>query len=304
MDPDLRNLRAFLAVAEELSFTRAARRLHLSQQGLTDRVRRLEDQLGAPLFTRTTRQVALTPLGRDLVAEVAALLRRVDDGWERIAARASRVPTRLRVGVSPALVFGVLPGLVERFAAEHPEIALDASEVTVPDIVRRVRAGELDAGVVLAPPSVPDLHTEVVHVGTADLMIAETHPLAARDAVGLHEVAKIPVLLTPREHSPGMYDAVIEACRAAGFTPEVLPLPRDRGYLPRAIFAGEAFALWSTLSPAEYVRRGLVTVPITGPRPRLEVALVRPPGEPGPGLGVLTTALRACVRDLEAVPAR
>jgi len=304
VEPDLRNLRAFLAVAEELSFTRAAHRLHLSQQGLTDRVRRLEDQLGAPLFTRTTRQVTLTPLGRDLVTEATALLQRVDDGWQRMVTIAARIPTRLRIGVSPALVFGVLPALEERFAREHPGVDFGATETTVPDIVDRIRTGELDAGVVLAPPPLPELHVEVVHVGTADLMIAETHPLAQRSTVGLHEVAGIPVLLTPREHSPGMYDAVVGACREAGFTPDVLPLPRDRGYLPRAIFAGEAFALWSTLSPPEYVRRGLVTVPIAGPRPRLEVALLRPSGAPGPGLAVLTAALRASVRDLGAVPSR
>ncbi len=99
LEPDLRNVRAFLAVVDEGSFTGAGRRLHLSQQGLTDRIHRLEQHLGARLFTRTTRRVELSPLGAELLADARALVEEADGRWGRMVARAARPPSRLTLGV-------------------------------------------------------------------------------------------------------------------------------------------------------------------------------------------------------------
>jgi DNA-binding transcriptional LysR family regulator len=292
-------VRAFLAVAEEGSFTRAGRRLHLSQQGLTDRIRRLEQHLGAPLFTRTTRRVELSPLGVELLDDARALVEQADERWARIVARAARPPGQLTIGVSASLVFGVLPRVVEAFAEQARDTELVAHELPMDELIAAVADGALDAAVAMAPPATPDLCAEVVHVGTADLMIAESHPLAREPLASLADLAGTPILLSPREVSPGMHDAVVGACREAGFEPEVLPLPRERGYLPRAVFDGRAFTVWSTLSPPEYVRKGLVTVPLRDPKPRLETRLLYRPGTGGPGIDLLRDVLRSCVRDLD-----
>jgi DNA-binding transcriptional LysR family regulator len=304
LEPDLRNLRAFLAVVDEGSFTGAGRRLHLSQQGLTDRIHRLEQHLGARLFTRTTRRVELSPLGAELLADARALVGEADGRWSRMLARAARPMGQLTVGVSASLVFGVLPRLVEAFAEEAGGPDLAARELPMDELVARVADGTLDAAVALAPPDTPDLAADVVHVGTADLMIAESHPLAAAPSASLADLAGTPILLTPRDISPGMHDAVLGACRAAGFEPEVLPLPRERGYLPRAMFDGRAFTVWSTLSPPEYVRKGLVTVPLRPPRPRLETRLLFRRGTDGPALDLLRAVLARCVREVDVAAAR
>ncbi len=298
LEPDIRNLRAFLAVAEELSFTRAARRLHLSQQGLTDRIRRLETQLGAPLFVRTTRRVELSAVGAELLPDARLLVEQVDTIWARLETQTAHAPAHLRVGVSPSLVFGVLPRLLEIVAERAPEMELIAREIPMDELVQGVTDGDLDAGVALAPPPTPNLSSDVVDVSSADLMVAESHPLAERASVSLREISGTPVLLSPREISPGMHDAVMSACRAAGFEPEVLLLPRERGYLPRALFDGRAFAFWSTLSPHEYVRKGLVTVPLQEPRPRLELRLVSRRGTGGPGIRLLREALDQIAQEL------
>lgn len=304
LEPDLRNVRAFLAVVDEGSFTRAGRRLHLSQQGLTDRIHRLEEQLGARLFTRTTRRVELSALGAELLDDARSLVEDADGRWARIVARAARPPRHLAVGFSPSLVFGVLPRLVEVFAEEAGDTQLAARELPMDELIARVSDGTLDAGVALAPPETDDLDADVVHVGTADLMIAESHPLADAPSASLVELAGTPILLTPREISPGMHDAVVGACREAGFEPEVLALPRERGYLPRAMFDGRAFTVWSTLSPPEYVRKGLVTVPLRPPRPRLETRLLFRRGTDGPGLDLLRAVLARCVHDVDAAAGR
>jgi DNA-binding transcriptional LysR family regulator len=303
LEPDLRNVRAFLAVVDEGSFTGAGRRLHLSQQGLTDRIHRLEQHLGARLFTRTTRRVELSPVGAELLADARALVEEADGRWARMRARAARPPGQLTLGFSASLVFGVLPRLVEAFAEEGgPELA--ARELPMDELVARVVDGTLDAAVALAPPETPELAADVVHVGTADLMIAEAHPLAGAPSASLADLVGLPILLTPRETSPGMHDAVLGACRAAGFEPDVLPLPRERGYLPRAIIDGRAFTVWSTLSPPEYVRKGLVTVPLREPRPRLETRLLFRPGTDGPGLDRLRALLARCIREADVAAER
>jgi DNA-binding transcriptional LysR family regulator len=304
LEPDLRNVRAFLAVVDEGSFTGAGRRLHLSQQGLTDRIHRLEQHVGARLFTRTTRRVELSPVGAELLADARALVEEADGRWARMLARAARPPGQLNVGVSPSLVFGVLPRLVEAFAEEARDTALAARELPMDELLARVADGTLDAAVALAPPETPALAADVIHVGTADLMIAASHPLAAATSASLADLAGTPILLTPREISPGMHDAVVGACRAAGFEPEVLALPRERGYLPRAMFDGRAFTVWSTLSPPEYLRTGLVTVPLREPRPRLETRLLFRPGTDGPGLDLLRAVLARCVREVDVAAGR
>jgi LysR substrate binding domain-containing protein len=133
------------------------------------------------------------------------------------------------------------------------------------------------------------------------VMIAESHPLAGAREVSLADLAGTPILLTPREINPALHDAVIGACRTAGFEPEVLALPRERGYLPRAMFDGRAFTVWPTLSPPEYVRKGLVTVPLREPRPRLETRLLHRRGTDGPGLRLLRDLVGRSVRALAQI---
>jgi DNA-binding transcriptional LysR family regulator len=155
--PELRHLRYFLAVAEELSFTRAAERLHMAPSPLSAAIRALEAELGVELFVRTTRSVELTDAGRRLLSDGAAALAAVDGAFAN-AARAGRgVLGTLRLGSSPAARHEIRPALLARLRAEHPGIEVDASEATTGNLCRELLSRRLDVAIGFCAEPVPGL---------------------------------------------------------------------------------------------------------------------------------------------------
>ena len=294
MDPDLRNLRAFLAVADELSFTRAARVLHLTQQGLTNRIHRLESEIGAPLIVRTTRSVALSDVGAALLDDARAIVTRTTDTWERMLAFGARMRGTLRLGHSPAFAFGMLPRLLETLEQLAPDLEVAPCEERMDDLLAHLKEGRFDAALALHPPATSELRAEVVGVGSADVLIANSHAVAGQPVVMRRQLTEMPVLLPPAEASPRLHELVLETFREVGMEPEIHYLPRLRGYLPKELFDGTAFAMWATVVPPEYVRHGLVTIPLDGPRLRVETKLVYRAGADGPQISMLRDALFKC----------
>ena len=155
--PELRHLRYFIAVAEELSFSRAADRLHMAASPLSQAIRQLEAELGVELFVRTTRHVELTEAGRRLLADGAAALQAVEAAFAN-AARAGRgVLGTLRLGSSPAARHEIRPALLARLRERHPEIAVDASEATTGNLCRELLSHRLDVALGFCTEPVPGL---------------------------------------------------------------------------------------------------------------------------------------------------
>jgi DNA-binding transcriptional LysR family regulator len=225
MQPELRLIRYFVAVAEEGNYTRAAERLHMAQPPLSAAVRQLEQQLGVALLDRRSRQVRLTAAGEQMLAQGRELLSHADSVVRDVQAVERSPSGLLRAGVTPAARFGLMPELLERWSAAAPGVMLHTAEGTTGALLRDVRDGRLDLAVVFCPPDLSGLASMRLRDEPVVVHLRKDHPLAGRTHLGLHELAGETLLVAGGKDSPGYTAAVIAACRAAGFEPHTRPDP-------------------------------------------------------------------------------
>jgi DNA-binding transcriptional LysR family regulator len=214
---ELRQLRYFVAVAEELHFRRAAERLHISQPPLSQQIRALEEELGFALLTRTRRRVQLTAAGQAFLRDARALLSELE-GAVATARRIDAGETgRLRISFVGSALFSIIPGTVERFRASRPGVEIELRERATVDQLRAVRAGAADVGLV-RPPIDDDagLCVQTVLRERTVAALPAGHPLAALSRVPLRRLAAEPLVLFPRDQAPGFHDLLISALAGAG----------------------------------------------------------------------------------------
>jgi DNA-binding transcriptional LysR family regulator len=224
---ELRHLRYFLAVADELHFGRAAERLRVAQPALSQQIRRLEAELGTPLFRRSTRRVHLTDAGlilRDEIRRIWGELGGAFDAAQRAGRGESGV---LRVAFAASVMFLALPRLIRRFRASFPDVRLELREMPSAPQVDALRSGELDIGFVRQPSPDSALHLEPVMREPLLIAVSKSHRLAKRTRLTLHDLAQEDFVLFPREVAPGLHAQVMALCRNAGFTPRVVQESRE-----------------------------------------------------------------------------
>jgi DNA-binding transcriptional LysR family regulator len=290
MTPELRQLRYFVAVAEERNFTRAAARLHIAQQSLSQQIRTLETQLGATLFERSTHGVELTEVGAVLLREARPLLGQAERVVEDVRRAARGEPGELRVGFLPSVANHVMPPVVRAFRNRRPEVTLVTEDVTIASLVAGLREGRLDAGL-SRPPLVEDLETEVVLREPVAAVLPEGHPLADRDELTLADLADEPWVLTSRASWPPWHRKYDEDFARAGYRPRVV----ERGTSPQNLLALVAAAVGVTrlpLSSRSLRDSGVTFVPLAGDV--VEVVLVWRADARNPAL----PALREVVREV------
>jgi DNA-binding transcriptional LysR family regulator len=222
---ELRHLRYFVAVAEELHFGRAAKRLHIAQPPLSRQIRDLEREIGTPLFERVPRGVELTPAGAAFLPEARLTLAQADRA-QRTAQRAAGGETgRLRVGfVEAATHSGILPDVLSFFRVHLPSVGLSLFEL---DPLRQAEAfldGRIDLGILHSPPLDADrwLRVEVIYTEPVVLAIPKAHRFGGRARFTLGSLAGESFVLFPRHVAPSMYDDIIARCRAVGFSPRIV----------------------------------------------------------------------------------
>ncbi|WP_189258158.1 LysR family transcriptional regulator [Lentzea flava] len=212
---ELRQLEHFLAVADECHFTRAARRMHVSQSGLSASIRALEVELGAPLFLRTTRQVELTQAGRALLPEARRALGSIESAKDAVAAVQGLLRGTLSVGSLQCLHVVHLPAVLSRFHEIHPGVEIRMRQSGNAELVEEVRAGRLDLAFVTRQPKIAD-NLRVSTLATEPLVLAcaPGSPFAARESVELSELAGQPFV----DFNPdwGTRDEVDRTLAAAG----------------------------------------------------------------------------------------
>jgi len=209
---ELRQLRYFAAVADELHFGRAAEKLHMSQPPLSVQVGQLERELGVALFERTTRQVVLTPAGRRLRDRVRALLDDVTSIEVDMRQYADGLTGELTAGFVSSANYTVLPGLVQLFRSRRPQVDLSLIPLTSGEQLARVRAGRLDVALVRddLPGDEGDLHAEVVFEERLVACVPAGHALADRGEIAPAELADLPHISYPRSLMPGYTDRIID----------------------------------------------------------------------------------------------
>ncbi|MEU6265795.1 LysR family transcriptional regulator [Saccharopolyspora shandongensis] len=188
-------LECFLILAEELHFGRTADRMRLSRARVSQLVQRLERRVGAPLFARTSRRVALTPLGRQLRDDLEPHHRAIDAALARAVSKARSINGVLHVGFSNPLAGEIVLKAAEAMHTEHPELAVEICEVPMADPYGQLRRGEFDVQLTEFPVREDDLSgSPGLFTEPRTLAIAADHPLADKDAVSVEDLAEVPLL--------------------------------------------------------------------------------------------------------------
>ena len=295
MVPELRQLRYFVAVAEERSFTAAAQRLHIAQQSLSQQIRTLELQLGVTLLKRSSRGAVPTDVGVVLLREARAVLARADRAVEAVSRAAQGDEGTLRVGFLSSVANYLMPPVVRRFRERHPAIRLDAEEMPIAKLVAGIRDGALDAGLA-RPPLVEDLEVEEVLREPVAAVLPEGHDLAGRQTLTLADLAGEPWVLTAASSWPPWHRKYDEDFARAGYRPRVV----QRGSSPQNLLALVAAGVGITRLPlsSRSLRDGGVTfVPLAGED--AQVTLIWHPQTVNPALPILRAVLREISRDID-----
>lgn len=222
---DLRQLRYFLVLADELHFRRAAERLNITQAPLSLAIQALEQELGALLFNRTNRRVELTEGGAALRVEARAILERVQRSRETIRDLADGITGSLRIGVTPACVLMPFFGnLVSAFRSARPKVRVTLHELPSRDQLIGLQARELDAAILRNPPRRFATDIALTRLIADPLVIAmsSTHPLRDRPSLAIADLRDEPFVNYPRQSGVGIHEQVIALCALRGFTPRVV----------------------------------------------------------------------------------
>lgn len=216
---DLRKLEHFVAVAEEGTFTRAAARLHMSQQALSTSIRALEREIGVDLLQRTSTGVTVLPAGEALVEDA-----RVLHGVARSAVRRARRIGRdavepLRVGHTPAVTGGEVNDLLRQVQVDHPELVTEVNQRYPDELTGELLAGDLEIGLCRAMTPAHGLASATLTLQRLHLAVAADHRLAGRDVVGLSDVADEEIVVWGTPGRSGYTDLLLGICRDAGFEP-------------------------------------------------------------------------------------
>ena len=235
---ELRHLRYFVAVAEELHFGRAAQRLRVAQPALSQQIKQLERELGTTLLARTKRRVALTEPGRLFLPEARRTLAHAAAAADVARRAAAGEAGRLRIGYVDSALWGELPAVLGAYRETHPAVQLAMLERLPAQQIAGLRAGDLDVGIGPPPPNVRELETAPVSEDRIMLALPAAHPLTARDAIDVAELAGEPWVLVNARTPSRLRDAVTAACAAAGFTPRVAQEVRQLDALVALVSAG------------------------------------------------------------------
>lgn len=266
---EIRHLRYFLAVAEELHFGRAAQRLGLAQPPLSQQIQQLERILGAKVFDRSQRPIRLTDVGQALADEARHVLAHAAHAEQVARYAESGDYGRLEVGFTSAAAYQILPSVLSQYRHQHPHVRLVLQELTTRQQVDALSEGRLDVGLLRPPIGADELACEPIFEEPYVAVLPATHQLAHASSVALAELAKEPFILIPRSAAPGTYDHIIHACLSSGFSPRVVQEAVDHAARIGLVAAG----IGISLVPARYSIfqvSGAVTSPL---RDRIKVGI-------------------------------
>lgn len=213
---DLRCLRSFVVLADELHFGRAAVTLGITQPALSQQVRRLEREVGALLLTRTSRSVALTAAGSVLLRRARRTLASLEADLAETRDVATGRVGSLRLALVSSAVLTVVPDLLRRFARTHPGVEVHLSEMSTAQVTDAVATGRTDAGVVRDADAHPDLLSQVLIRERYIALLPRTHPLAGAKTIAIPDLAGQRFVMPPRQAGPRAHDQVVAMCRAHG----------------------------------------------------------------------------------------
>ncbi|WP_145650097.1 LysR family transcriptional regulator [Pseudoduganella lurida] len=287
MNIELRQLRYFTAVAEELHFGRAAKRLHMTQPPLSQAILALEEQLGAALFDRNRRGVALTPAGAALLPEARWLLAQAAELPGLVARAASGAAGRLVLAFVSSADYSVLPPSLRAYRSAYPQVQITLQEATSDLQIDELLHGRVDAGLLIPPlPERARAELEYLPVLKEALVLAapaNLPELRGRQEADLKTLPPLPLIIFPRAISPGLYDAILSVFRAAGITPVIGQEAIQMQTIVSLVSAGMGIALVPQ-SVSNLRRPGVEYRPLAQATPLVETGLAWRRDNPSPVL--------------------
>jgi len=261
---ELRHLRYFQAVAEELNFSRAARRLHIAQPAVSRAVKDLEVEVGATLLERSRHHVRLTPAGAVLLRETALLLEHAEESLRRVRRTAAGEEGELRLGYIGPPTQPFLGRLLHEYRKRFPLVSVHLEERTPERVWEMVAKGRLSAALTrpVRAHEALGLRTVSLRDERLGIVVPASHPLAGRDAVPWTALAREPLIVLARREGMGLHDAVIAGCRNAGVMPKLAHTPSLIGTVMSYVEAGAGI--------------GVVTESVVAPVPSLKFVLLKP----------------------------
>jgi DNA-binding transcriptional LysR family regulator len=270
---ELRHLRYFIAVAEELNFSRAAERLHMAQPPLSAAIRQLERELGVDLFTRTTREVTLTDAGRAFLAGARRTLADADRAAEDAKRAGAGELGRIRLAYSWSTRFETLPALGRAFRASHPAVELLGQEMWNARMIPAFRSGSIDLALSLCPEIAADLELAAIRKERLVALLPVDHPLAGEEAIPLSSLADEEFVLFPRDIAPRLHDAFVAIFRRAGFEPQLRIESFHTGW-DLGVMADIPAVAMAPQTVASGLPEGIAPVALSEPTDSLETCLV------------------------------
>jgi DNA-binding transcriptional LysR family regulator len=292
---ELRHLRYFVAVAEELHFGRAARRLHIAQPPLSRQIQALEQELGVPLFDRLPRGLRLTPAGAEFLEGARAVLAEAQRAVERARGVERGESGRLVLAHSRAAEHGAMvAAVVAAMERLHPGVRVELRQMGSAEAWDGVRQGGADAAISYFHPALaPDLEPEpLLDDPIVGVLLAESHPRGnGGGPLRLPDLAPYPYFTMPRPLNPALYDYLLAALADRGVQPQPGLDSSSLGVLMGMVAEGHGWML-ATRHVSASAPRGIVFRPFAEPPIPLGVSLLRRPGEPSPALRHLVAIAR------------
>jgi DNA-binding transcriptional LysR family regulator len=276
MNLELRQLRYFVTVAEELHFGRAAERLHMTQPPLSQTIQALEELLGAPLFLRSRRAVSLTPAGQALLPEARRMLAQAAELPELVRRAASGEVGRLALAFVSSADYSVLPPFLRSHRARYPDVQIALQEATSDLQIEDLMHGRIDAGLLIPPlPDKAALVLDYLKVLSEPLILAAPaglDTLRGDRPVRLKDLPPLPLIIFPRPIAPGLHDAILACFRAAGITPEIGQQAIQMQTIVSLVSAGMGIALVPQ-SVSNLMRPGVEYRALLDTTPQVETGL-------------------------------
>ncbi len=262
---ELRHLKYFVTVAEELHFRRAAERLHISQPPLSLQIRDLERELGAKLFDRSQQRVTLTAAGRVFLKDAQQILGAVKDARTNVRRAVDGEVGELRIGFTQSSEFlRFLPETIHRFGQHYPDVTFGLTQMTSAEQLEAVAARRLDFGISRKPSGRAPTSVALTKLYSDPLVLALhcSDPLASGNTISIRKVRDRPFIASPRESGSGLRNALLEMCRSAGFLPKIVQEAREVASMIGFVAAGVGVSV--VPASAQCIRiEGIRLVPLT-----------------------------------------
>lgn len=242
-----------MAVAQELSFSKAAIKLHMSQPPLSQQIKALEESMGVQLLDRSRREVHLTEAGKVFLVECKAILSSLQQAVGVSVRAASLDAGKIRVGFVTTALIHILPSLHARISTRFPEVELSIYDMSSRDQIEGILAGRLDIGIIHSCPDTSGVNKVPVYSEPFVLAVPEGHALATDGPLDASTLEKYPLIGFSRDHSPSLYDAQVACCLARGFRPNLVHSVRT----PFSVFQLIRLGLGISLVPRPYAKSNI-----------------------------------------------